>query len=215
VHSSQDVTADTTHAVFGAGSNRALLYVAITRGRDSNRAYLYEMAEANEHTQSQPDGGNNRAAAALMRAIVSNDSRTQTVHDVAADTDREQLPVGVARLVLDRRCQVVLVGDAHQLAPVKARGGMFAQLCEDLPSAQKLSEVWRMRDADERTASLALRNGGPATVRRAIGCTAPTTACIAGTRSPWPPTPSRPTALTPPPAKTHYSSATPPKWPTP
>ena len=65
--------------------------------------------------------------------------------------------------------KTVLVGDAHQLAPVKARGGMFAQLCTDLPWTQHLSEVWRMRDPDERAASLALRDGGPAPVRRAIG----------------------------------------------
>ena len=48
----------------------------------------------------------------------------------------------------------------------KARGGMFAQLCADLPWTQELSEVWRMRDPEERTASLALRDGGPAPVRR-------------------------------------------------
>jgi conjugative relaxase-like TrwC/TraI family protein len=65
--------------------------------------------------------------------------------------------------------KTVLVGDAHQLAPVKARGGMFAQLCTDLPWTQHLSEVWRMRDPEERSASVALRNGGPASVRRAIG----------------------------------------------
>ena len=64
--------------------------------------------------------------------------------------------------------KTVLVGDAHQLAPVKARGGMFAQLCTDLPWTQHLSEVWRMRDPAERAASLALRDGGPAPVRRAI-----------------------------------------------
>jgi conjugative relaxase-like TrwC/TraI family protein len=64
--------------------------------------------------------------------------------------------------------KTVLVGDEHQLAPVKARGGMFAQLCDDLPWTQKLSEVWRMRDADERTASLALRDGNPADVARAV-----------------------------------------------
>ena len=64
--------------------------------------------------------------------------------------------------------KTVLVGDAHQLAPVKARGGMFAQLCADLPWTQHLSEVWRMRDPDERAASLALRDGGPAPVRRAV-----------------------------------------------
>jgi hypothetical protein len=40
--------------------------------------------------------------------------------------------------------KTVLVGDAHQLAPVKARGGMFAQLCADLLWTQHLSEVWRI-----------------------------------------------------------------------
>jgi hypothetical protein len=65
--------------------------------------------------------------------------------------------------------KTVLVGDHHQLAPVKARGGMLAQLCTDLPWTQHLSQVWRMRDPDERAASLALRDGGPASVRRAIG----------------------------------------------
>jgi len=66
------------------------------------------------------------------------------------------------------KCKTVLVGDAHQLAPVKARGGMFAQLCADLPWTQRLSEVWRMADPGERSASLALRDGGPAPVRRAV-----------------------------------------------
>jgi ATP-dependent exoDNAse (exonuclease V) alpha subunit len=64
--------------------------------------------------------------------------------------------------------KTVLVGDARQLAPVNARGGMFNQLCDDLPWAQRLSEVWRMRDPAERSASLALRDGGPATLRHAI-----------------------------------------------
>lgn len=66
------------------------------------------------------------------------------------------------------KAKTVLVGDARQLAPVKARGGMFAQLCADLPWTQHLSEVWRMCDPDERSASLALREGGPAPVRRVV-----------------------------------------------
>ncbi|MFN6554246.1 MobF family relaxase [Mycolicibacterium septicum] len=64
--------------------------------------------------------------------------------------------------------KTILVGDPHQLAPVKARGGMFAQLCADLPWTQELSEVWRMRDPAERTASLALRDGDPKAVGRAV-----------------------------------------------
>ncbi len=65
--------------------------------------------------------------------------------------------------------KVVLVGDEHQLAPVAQRGGTFAQLVADLPWAQRLSQVWRMRDHDEREASLAVRDGGPAALRRAVG----------------------------------------------
>ena len=41
MHSAQGVTADTTHAVLGENTTRALLYVAMTRGRESNTAYLY------------------------------------------------------------------------------------------------------------------------------------------------------------------------------
>ena len=55
--------------------------------------------------------------------------------------------------------KTVLVGDGRQLSPVKARGGMFTQLCADLPWAQHLSEVWRMHDAGERAASLVIRDG--------------------------------------------------------
>ena len=65
--------------------------------------------------------------------------------------------------------KTVLVGDPHQLAPVRARGGMFAQLVADLPWAQHLSQVWRMRDPGERAASLAVRDGDPTAVAAAVG----------------------------------------------
>jgi AAA domain len=65
--------------------------------------------------------------------------------------------------------KMVLVGDAYQLAPVKARGGMFEHLCEDLPWSQRLSEVWRLRDPAERDASLALRSARGNRLRKAVG----------------------------------------------
>jgi len=67
------------------------------------------------------------------------------------------------------RAKTVLVGDPYQLAPVKARGGMFEQLCDELPWAQRLSHVWRMRGPEERDASLALRNGHGNRLRKAVG----------------------------------------------
>jgi conjugative relaxase-like TrwC/TraI family protein len=65
--------------------------------------------------------------------------------------------------------KTILVGDPYQLAPVKARGGMFEQLCAELPWSQRLSEVWRIRDREERGASLALRSGRGNRLRKAIG----------------------------------------------
>lgn len=67
------------------------------------------------------------------------------------------------------QAKLVMVGDAHQLAPVKARGGMFEQLCDDLPWSQRLSEVWRTRDPEERDASLALRSARANRLRKAVG----------------------------------------------
>ena len=67
------------------------------------------------------------------------------------------------------RAKTVLVGDPFQLAPVKARGGMFEQLCDELPCTQRLSHVWRMRDPDERDASLALRAANGNRLRRTVG----------------------------------------------
>src|SRR6516164_9920921 len=67
------------------------------------------------------------------------------------------------------RAKIVLVGDAYQLSPVKARGGMFEHLCEDLPWSQRLSEVWRMRDPAERDVSLALRSARGNRLRKAVG----------------------------------------------
>jgi conjugative relaxase-like TrwC/TraI family protein len=67
------------------------------------------------------------------------------------------------------RTKNVLVGDAYQLSPVHARGGMFGQLCADLPWSQRLIEVWRQRNPEERAASLALRCAHGNRLRKAVG----------------------------------------------
>jgi hypothetical protein len=66
------------------------------------------------------------------------------------------------------RAKMVLVGDADQLSPVKARGGMFEQLWAELPWSQRLGEVWRMTDPEERDTSLALRAAHGNRLRSAV-----------------------------------------------
>jgi ATP-dependent exoDNAse (exonuclease V) alpha subunit len=96
------------------------------------------------------------------------DARTVVIIDEASMVGTPELR-RLLEVSTAARAKVVLVGDAYQLAPVKARGGMFEHLCDDLPWAQRLSEVWRMRDPAERDASLALRSARGNRLRKAIG----------------------------------------------
>jgi hypothetical protein len=107
VHSAQGVTADTTHAVLGENTARALLYVAMSRGRHTNTAHLYERTVGEgEYGRHEPDGthltsrGTSRDAASLIRAI--HDQTPTTAHDYAAHTPGAALPARV-RSLLNRR----------------------------------------------------------------------------------------------------------------
>jgi conjugative relaxase-like TrwC/TraI family protein len=96
------------------------------------------------------------------------DRRTLVVVDEASMVGTPDLKKLLACAVVGR-AKMVLVGDCHQLAPVCARGGVFEQLCAELPWSQGLGEVWRMRNPDERDASLALRCGHGNRLRKAVG----------------------------------------------
>ena len=79
----------------------------MTRGRDTNTAYLYErIAGEGDHEHAQPTPGvhvarrgSGRDAAHLVRAIIANhDEQARTAHHIAAETpDRDQLPDRVHR----------------------------------------------------------------------------------------------------------------------
>jgi hypothetical protein len=78
VHSAQGVTADATYAVLSETATRALSYVALTRGRDTNTVYLYQRTNEHEHRPEQPDHvqvmqrGTTHHAGHLIRALIAN-----------------------------------------------------------------------------------------------------------------------------------------------
>ncbi|SLH35782.1 MobF family relaxase [Mycobacteroides abscessus] len=109
-----------------------------------------------------------RALSELRAGRLTFDARTLLVVDEAGMVGTSALGELLAAATA-AGTKAVLVGDAEQLAPVKARGGMFARLCADLPWAQELDRVWRMRDPAERAASLALRSGAGAQLDEAVG----------------------------------------------
>jgi hypothetical protein len=138
VHAAQAATADATHAVLGETTTRSLLYVALSRGRDTNIAYPYERKAAEtEHEQPQPDGlhvmrrGTSREAAQIVCSIIATrDQRARTAHDVAEAADRDQLPDRVRRLV-DRRTNAV-----------HARRAAYGNWCEETADLLAERERW-------------------------------------------------------------------------
>lgn len=53
--------------------------------------------------------------------------------------------------------KLIMIGDPHQLQPVREAAGLFELLAEDLADTARLGEVWRQADPDERKATLGLR----------------------------------------------------------
>jgi ATP-dependent exoDNAse (exonuclease V) beta subunit len=106
VHTAQGVTADATHAVLGENTTRSMLYVAMTRARDANTAYLYERANESEYGPAESTDthvlhrGISQQAGRLARAIIAtHDDVPVTAHRVAATAPRQLLPDRVASLL--------------------------------------------------------------------------------------------------------------------
>lgn len=105
VHACQGVTVGTTHAVVAENATRSLFYVAMTRGRQTNTAYLCQRTPEPADNVLVTDGahvavrGSGHHAARAARAILAHNDVPGTAHQVAADTVPQRLPDLVARLV--------------------------------------------------------------------------------------------------------------------
>jgi hypothetical protein len=112
VHSAQGATADVTHAVLSETANRALCYVAMTRGRQFNTAYLYQRGPEHEYPRGSavarnvlPRGSRQRAGR-LLRLILANDERPLTAHDGAERTSQD-LPHARAANMIECRAAAI------------------------------------------------------------------------------------------------------------
>ena len=157
----------------GAGKTHSLR--ALRAGAARGAKQVLVVAPTGRAVDEAMQGGAGDRGLTMAKALqlleagqLALDARSVVVVDEASMVGTHEL-----RRLLDAttaaRAKTVLVGDPYQLAPVKARGGMFEQLCDELPWAQRLSHVWRMRDPAERDASLALRAGHGNRLRKAVG----------------------------------------------
>ncbi|WND60443.1 MobF family relaxase (plasmid) [Mycolicibacterium vanbaalenii] len=157
----------------GAGKTHSLKALRAAAHRANKEVLvLAPTGKAVDEAIQEEAGDRGLTVAKALKLIEDNnlaiDRRTVVVVDEASMVGTPELKKLLSAAVAGR-AKMVLVGDPYQLAPVKARGGMFEHLCGDLPWSQRLGEVWRMRSAEERDASLALRSGHGNRLRKAVG----------------------------------------------
>ena len=115
VHSAQGVTvggrdtAGVCHSIMGEGATRAMAYVAMTRAKDENHAYIYQrLGGESDHEHSRPTSGadihtprrgNKYSAAHYFRMILANDDRPRTMHAEAERTEQHLLPDTISDLL--------------------------------------------------------------------------------------------------------------------
>jgi len=156
----------------GAGKTHSLkaLRAAAHRAR-KDVLVLAPTGKAVDEAMADGAGDHGLTVAKALHLIETNSVEitrsTLVIVDEASMVGTPDLDKLLTRAVAGR-AKIVLVGDAYQLSPVKARGGMFEQLCADLPWSQRLGEVWRMANREERDASLALRAARGNRLRTAI-----------------------------------------------
>jgi len=93
VHGAQGSTADTCHTVASGAEDRQLLYVAMTRGRESNHLYLATAGDGDEHSVLTPDALLPPTAVDLLTRILGRDGA-----QVSATTAQRQLADPAVRL---------------------------------------------------------------------------------------------------------------------
>jgi conjugative relaxase-like TrwC/TraI family protein len=156
----------------GAGKTHSLkaLRAAAHRAR-KQVLVLAPTGKAVDEAMQEGAGDRGLTVAKALMLIQANalavDSATVVIVDEASMLGTPELKKLLSCAALGQ-AKMVLVGDAYQLSPVKARGGMFEQLCADLPWSQRLGEVWRMKDPAERDTSLALRAAHGNRLRSAV-----------------------------------------------
>jgi conjugative relaxase-like TrwC/TraI family protein len=78
IHAAQGLTADTCHTIFTGSESRQLLYVALTRGKLGNHAYLASALDGDDHSMITPDALAPPTAVDLLTRILARDGAQES-----------------------------------------------------------------------------------------------------------------------------------------
>lgn len=88
-YGAQGVTVDTAHAIVQSGTSREQLYVALTRGRHANTAYVATDRFDPVHEQQHPGQNPDLTAVAVLHGVLRTSAAEQSAHEtMTAEQDR-------------------------------------------------------------------------------------------------------------------------------
>ncbi|WP_181779357.1 MobF family relaxase [Pseudonocardia pini] len=113
VHAAQGRTVDTAHAVVEHGTDPAAIYVALTRGRDRNSAYMVTRSTPDDSPPGQTTTVQRRAAAAVLSGCLDRDRRDQAA---LAEFEESQAQSQSMQRCVDRIADGVAMATAGRLS---------------------------------------------------------------------------------------------------
>lgn len=146
----------------GAGKTTGLKTLRIAAEKQGRRVQLYSAARKAINAAREKDAAHSYNTITGFKHAVDDgrldwDSRSIIVIDEAATVGDADL-YAVKQAAAAAHAKILYIGDSYQQQPVKAPGGMFRDLSENLPWAQALSEVWRQKDPEEKAITLLMRD---------------------------------------------------------
>ena len=110
IHGGQGVTADTSHTITTGSESRQQLYVALSRGRDTNHLYLVTAGDGDEHTVITPAATHPLTAINILEQILARDEAQLSATTTAP-------PAGRPRRRRGRRDRPLPRQPAHRRRP--------------------------------------------------------------------------------------------------
>ena len=88
-HRAQGVTTDTSHVLAMATTTRENFYVAMTRGRDSNHAYVAIDSDDHDHSEAHPSDNPHATARSVLYGVLQHVGAELSAHEtITAEQER-------------------------------------------------------------------------------------------------------------------------------
>lgn len=131
-HRAQGVTTDTSHVVVTSTTTRENLYVAMTRGREANHAYVAIDRPDDDHAQAHPGDNPDATARSVLLGVLQHIGAEPSAHQaITAEQDRWG---SISQLAAEYET-IAQEAQADRWHSFLAKSGLTAEQVEDILSS--------------------------------------------------------------------------------